>query len=50
MNSLNIGSDDVPKAQSNSTFTVTHRTKEQMEEIIRENYAILDSMEAGVNL
>ena len=49
MGSLNIGSEDVPKAQSNNVYMVTHRTQEQMDRTIRENYDLLDEMEPGQN-
>lgn len=48
MGTFDIGSSgNMPTAQSQSTYMITHRTQEQMEQAIRENYACMDDMEPG---
>ena len=45
MGTLDIGyGGNLPTAQSQNVYTVTRKTQEQMEKIIRENWALLDEM------
>lgn len=45
MGTLNIRSDrNIPIAQSENVYTIKHRTQEQMEQVIRENWKLMDEM------